>query len=452
MATRRTRGRDRLDRRFRAEGPDPPLAELLAGTHPVWVVGGEPTLRADLPALLAGLGHRLEGLWTDGWALGRPEAVAALQDAGLRAVRIPFHSARAAAHDWLAGTPGAQRRTWQALRSCIAAGLQVDVEVVVTRPTLPHLEETLGLLARLRPHGIGLRPLEEDAPDYAAVAARWPQVRGPLNRAVALAHQADLRVWLEGFPHCAAAELSTLRVPGRPSVGRACGQCPGPPDCHGIAPAYLQAFGWQDVPAPPHRRDLVTVAILPGEATRTVRHRLVQAAGLAPTLRLLGLEHAEGPGLLAEALALSFDRVEASGRLDVVAAWGPRDKLRLRHLARLDGRWLGDHAEAHDQALDTPGAWDASWALLAEVAAQGVDVPSWPARFRFLRDEAVVQRAVPGLPPCLRPLGWDRGAQPPAEPSVAPTGTPCEHRGSCGAGERCPGLDPNLDPTGIGPL
>lgn len=452
MATLRTRGRDRLDRRHVADGPDPSLDALLAGEGPVWVVGGEPTLRADLPQLLEGLGARLEGLWTDGWALGRPETVARLQQAGLKAVRIPFHSARAGAHDWLAGTRGAHKRTWQALRTCLAAGLQVDVEVVVTRPTLTHLEETLRLLARLQPHGIGLRPLEADAPDYPAVAARWPQVRLPMELAVARARDTGVQVWLEGFPQCGAGDLVDLRVQGRPQTGRPCGTCPGTPACSGIPPHYLAAFGWQDLPQPAQRPDRVIVAIRPDEETRTVRHRLVQAAATeAPVLHLLGVDHLAGPELLAEALALSFDRVEATGLLHVLAEWRPRDKLRLRHLGRLDGRWLGSDAAEHDAAVGTPGAWDAGWALLTDLA-RDLDVPSWPDRFRFLRDDAVVPAAVAGLPPCLRPLGWDRAAsEPAAAPEIAAT-TACEHVETCAAGPRCPGLPVGSDPAGIGPL
>ncbi len=454
MVTTRCRGRTRLDRRHDDGQPDPSLPSLLAGGGPVWVVGGEPTLRADLPQLLAGLGDRLEGLWTDGWALGRPETVATLQQAGLGAVRIPFHSARAAAHDWLAGTTGAQRRTWQALRTCLAAGLQVDVEVVLTRPTLPHLGETLGLLARLHPDTIVVRTLEGDAPDYPAIAARWPLALDPLARAVARARDAGCAVNLERFPACAVGELVDVRVPGRPvRDGRPCGTCPGPPDCEGVPEAYLRAFGWQDLPAAAARRDRVIVALLPGEGTRAARRRLAQAAETgAPTLHLLGLDHPAGAELLGEALALSFARVEASGLLHEVAGWAPRDRLRLRRLARLDGRWLGTDREAHDAAIGTPGAWDAAWGLLADVAGKDVEVPSWPDRFRFLRDEAVAPGRVASLPPCLRPLGWDRGLGETGPAWMPSETTACEHVDTCTAGSDCPGLAVGFDPSGIAPL
>ena len=280
---------------------DPALAELVQGDHPVWVGGGEPTLRGDLPELLETLGDRLQGLCTDGWALARPQVVADLQNRGLSAVRIPFHSATASAHDWLAGTPGAHKLAWQALRTCVEAGLEVDAEVVVTRPTLLHLDSTIGVLARLNLHGIVLRSLDGDTPDFPALAARWPLVRGPLERALVIAGQAGRTIWLEGIPTCAVEAQDALRTPGRPQDGRPCASCAGPPDCSGIPPAYLAAFGWQDLPRGPSRTDVVTVAILPDEATRTARHRLVEAATTeATTLRLLGLDHPEGADLLAE--------------------------------------------------------------------------------------------------------------------------------------------------------
>ena len=137
--------------RLHAEPDAARVAEAAAGHAAVLLTGGEPTLRADLPRLLAacaeaGAAVRIR---TDGLALGRAAALAPLQRAGLTGLRVLLASARRDAHDWLVGLSGAATAASRAVRVATAAGLPVEVEIPIARPTAPLLAETVNVAARL---------------------------------------------------------------------------------------------------------------------------------------------------------------------------------------------------------------------------------------------------------------------------------------------------------------
>ena len=106
------------------------VMDALEGkVSPVVLIGGcEPTLRKDLPSLiskLAGITSGKLGIWTDGLALQSKAIVTGLKGMGLDVVRIPLHSGRSDAHDWIAAVSGASRRAAKAIRLCSEAGLEV---------------------------------------------------------------------------------------------------------------------------------------------------------------------------------------------------------------------------------------------------------------------------------------------------------------------------------------
>ena len=150
IVTGRWRGTGKLERpRLDPPPPDPAIAELveigraLPAGAALWLTGGEPTLRADLPALIAALsqcGVRV-GLCSDGLALPVAGALAPLLASGLSSVRLGLHAARGDAHDWLVGRPGAARRVRKAVGSWRAAGLAVALGASSTRPTAGYLAE-----------------------------------------------------------------------------------------------------------------------------------------------------------------------------------------------------------------------------------------------------------------------------------------------------------------------
>jgi len=228
VVTARTRGNSKLDELVIEPRPDDPsAAQLIARARDddhqpaIWLVGGEPTLRADLPQLVAGMRTATSqslGLCTDGLALSDQAALQPLlcpeegpRQLGLTRVRISLHCARADAHDWLVGQTGAARRAIRALRLCSAAGLGVEVDAVVTRPTLPYLGELVKLCAHLGVETVHLRQLLPRGPAAAELhmlAPRLSQLEQSLGEASVAAARGGGQLILHGFPVCAIGQLT----------------------------------------------------------------------------------------------------------------------------------------------------------------------------------------------------------------------------------------------------
>ncbi|PKN53841.1 MAG: hypothetical protein CVU56_29755, partial [Deltaproteobacteria bacterium HGW-Deltaproteobacteria-14] len=131
----RTDARDRLDGVADGTLGDPPVASLVAvaagSAGPLWLVGGEPTLRADLPALIRGVARAhgaTLGLASDGLGIAHRERLAVLREAGLGRLRIALHALRPDAHDWLVGRDGAWRTAARTLELAAEIGLATEIE------------------------------------------------------------------------------------------------------------------------------------------------------------------------------------------------------------------------------------------------------------------------------------------------------------------------------------
>ena len=252
-------------------------------TSPVWLGGGEPTLRADLPQLLdvcSSLTDEL-GLVTDGLALVSEEPLALLQRSGLARLRIHFHSGQSDVHDWIVNQRGAGRRARRAIQAAVAAGIPTEANILVTRPGAPWLTQTVRLLHNLGVCAIHLRrPLRRSVHDrdFIAVSPRLGLVEEHLDRATVLAAELGLPIHLHGFPRCAAprtpdAAFETARdhllwpteltvLPEVLALGEgppadACPACPGLPVCGGAPDDYVDRFGnielQSERPGPPRR-------------------------------------------------------------------------------------------------------------------------------------------------------------------------------------------------------
>ncbi|MHC5081900.1 MAG: radical SAM protein, partial [Planctomycetota bacterium] len=112
--------------------------------------GGEPTVRDDLPDLVAEavrVGLRVN-LITNGTLLDA-KAVGALKAAGLRSAQVSLEGGTAEVHDRLVGSEGAFERTLAGIRHLRDAGIPVHTNTTINRENLTRLEPIVALAAGL---------------------------------------------------------------------------------------------------------------------------------------------------------------------------------------------------------------------------------------------------------------------------------------------------------------
>ena len=96
-------------------------------------------MRPDLPQLLQALrdaGCSKLGMRTDGLALNKANRIQHLKQAGLNNLIVSIPTIRHDAGDWLCGIPGATARKLRLIPLWIEQGLDLCVEIVLTRPTV----------------------------------------------------------------------------------------------------------------------------------------------------------------------------------------------------------------------------------------------------------------------------------------------------------------------------
>jgi radical SAM protein with 4Fe4S-binding SPASM domain len=144
-------------------------AEWLAVLDRAWQIGiphvvftgGEPTLRPDLPDLIAhaeSLGL-ITGLNTNGRLLADPAYLHQLVDAGLDHVQITLESHAEVIHNEIVASPHAWQETVASIRAALATPLFVMTNTTLLACNSPDLAETLSFLAELGVPTIGLNGL-----------------------------------------------------------------------------------------------------------------------------------------------------------------------------------------------------------------------------------------------------------------------------------------------------
>ena len=117
--------------------------------------GGEPTLRADLPELIAyARGRSLRtNLITNGIRCADEEYVALLAEAGLNSAQVSVEAGDAATHDAVVGHPGAFERTMQGVRNLKAAGIHTHTNTTINARNCHALPALIDLLAEMGADG-----------------------------------------------------------------------------------------------------------------------------------------------------------------------------------------------------------------------------------------------------------------------------------------------------------
>ena len=250
---------------------DEALQELVdgraRGARSLWIGGGEPTLRPDLPALVSAarkLGYEKVKLQTNGMRLSYVGYTNELKRLGVTEVSFSVKGASAASHDRLTQTPGCYDLMMAGFGAAKSAGLRIEADYLAYRSNTAELAEAL---AGLLPWSVEVARLwllyaeaeSDEVPRIsdvldaarAAVAAGFPAERlislhtppctlGPtLEPSRFFAPDLDLeivnpgghRFWLEASPMEGGAFL-----PG-------CATCAARARCLGIRPSYLDRYG-----------------------------------------------------------------------------------------------------------------------------------------------------------------------------------------------------------------
>jgi radical SAM protein with 4Fe4S-binding SPASM domain len=131
------------------------------GIPHVVFTGGEPTLRNDLPELIAHAEQngQITGLNTNARRMSDPSFVESLVKAGLDHVQITVESSDPATHDEMVRCKGAFPQTIAGLKNSLATSLFVMTNTTMLRTNVDTIPATLDFLAELGVPTIGLNAL-----------------------------------------------------------------------------------------------------------------------------------------------------------------------------------------------------------------------------------------------------------------------------------------------------
>jgi radical SAM protein with 4Fe4S-binding SPASM domain len=123
--------------------------------------GGEPTLREDLPELIAHAEHngQITGLNTNARRLSDAHYVDGLVAAGLDHVQITVESSEAEVHDRMVRAKGAFPQTVKGLKNVLASPLYVMTNTTMLRTNVNTIPATLDFLAETGVPTVGLNAL-----------------------------------------------------------------------------------------------------------------------------------------------------------------------------------------------------------------------------------------------------------------------------------------------------
>jgi len=131
------------------------------GIPHVVFTGGEPTLRPDLPELVAYAEQigQITGLNTNARRLSDKQYVEQLVQAGLDHVQITVESHNPAIHDQMVRAHGAWQQTVAGLKNALDTPLYVMTNTTMLRENSPFMEDTLRFLSNLGVPTVGLNAL-----------------------------------------------------------------------------------------------------------------------------------------------------------------------------------------------------------------------------------------------------------------------------------------------------
>jgi radical SAM protein with 4Fe4S-binding SPASM domain len=167
--------------------------------------GGEPTLRADLPELVAYARERSlrTNLITNGIRCGDEDYVARLAEAGLNSAQVSVEAGDAATHDAVVDHPGAFERTIQGVRNFKAAGVHVHTNTTINDRNLDALPALVDLLGEMGQEYLSMNMVIRTGGAVGVPDVNYERI-GEI--VVTLKERAEFHgmrfVWYSPVPHC----------------------------------------------------------------------------------------------------------------------------------------------------------------------------------------------------------------------------------------------------------
>lgn len=260
--------------------PAEELREILrrerARLDAVVFTGGEPTVRRDLPELVAfarELGYRAIQIQTNGRMFAHRGYVERLVAAGATEFSPALHGHVAALHDHLTAAPGAFAQTVAGIRNLKALGLYVLTNTVVTRPSYRHLPEIARLLVSLGVDQFQLafvHPVGTAGTEFREIVPRLELAAPYLRAALQVGLDAGRPAYTEAVPACllpgyeacvaeriiprtaiydaeeTIADYTRYRLDEGKAKGPACRECVHDAGCEGPWREYPERYGWEE--------------------------------------------------------------------------------------------------------------------------------------------------------------------------------------------------------------
>ena len=167
--------------------------------------GGEPTLRVDLPGVLAWIDllYISTNLITNGLKCAEEEYVAQLAEAGLNSAQVSLEAGDAATHDAVVTHPGAFERTLQGVRCLKGAGIHTHTNTTINARNRDALPALIDLLAKMGQEYLSMNLVIRTGEAVGVPDVRYDGIREVVVRLKERAEERGMRfVWYSPVPYC----------------------------------------------------------------------------------------------------------------------------------------------------------------------------------------------------------------------------------------------------------
>jgi radical SAM protein with 4Fe4S-binding SPASM domain len=167
--------------------------------------GGEPTLRPELPALIAyarGRGLRTN-LITNGIRCAEKGYAARLAEAGLHSAQVSLEAGQAATHDAVVAHQGAFERTVRGVRNLKAVGIHTHTNTTINARNRPALPALIDLLAEMGQEYLSMNMVIRTGGAVGVSDIHYDQIGEVVSALKERAERRGMRfVWYSPLPYC----------------------------------------------------------------------------------------------------------------------------------------------------------------------------------------------------------------------------------------------------------